>query len=141
MIHIKLQQLRGKEKKVKVHFWTHSCMGLSAEYQLPGKELFLGATSTKSHFLLCFSGSQCLVVLLSTQEGMLGSSIAAAVEGGWEETHRALHRHSQTSTGTFWMGQFAADGAAVQTQYLTSQLGNPRLRPAQNIRFTCSGKN
>lgn len=49
---------------------------------------------------------------------MLGSSIAATVEGGWEETHRALHRHSQTSTGTFWMGQFAADGAAVANAVL-----------------------
>ena len=118
-------------------------MGLSAEDQLPGKELFLGETCTKSSFLLCFSGLQCLVVFLSAQEGMLGSSITATAEGG-SGVGRDTQSLAQTlpiSTGTFWMGQFAADGAAVQTHDLTSQLGNMRLRPGQNIRFTYRRRN
>lgn len=34
-------QLCGKEKKVRAHFRTYSCTGLSAKYQLSGKQLSL----------------------------------------------------------------------------------------------------
>lgn len=69
----------------------------AAKYQLPGKELFLGETCTKCSFLLCFSGPPCLVVFLSRRKGMLGSSIAATVEGGREWAGK---RHMDSCTYT-----------------------------------------
>lgn len=65
-----LIQLYDKEKKVRAHFRTHRCIGLSAKYQLPGKQLSLRETCPKSSFLPCFSNSPspCLVAFLSTQE-------------------------------------------------------------------------
>lgn len=58
LIRIKLQQLYGKEKKVKVHFGTHSRTRFSAKHQNPGKELFLGKLALEVIFSFASLGQK-----------------------------------------------------------------------------------
>jgi len=109
-------------------------MWLSVKYQLPGKETFLGETCTKSSFLLCFSGLQCLVVFLSTREGMLGSCITAAADRG-SGVGRDTRSVAQTLPN---LHAHLLDGTICCRW--TSQPGNIRLQSGQTTRFTCRGR-